>query len=277
MENARIQSVPVSEVSFTIDPRSAKAIIGYLGDGCFSEIPCVNGCSNNGKCLANGSCQCYSGFTGSYCEHGQPKCLNNCSNRGTCDNRGKCQCKEGFAGNSCNIELNCPEGCCGHGKCSKGVCRCKWGWTGPSCSVESGDLKKFQRGLVTELTTNCLVSEDQADEYQYEQLKIKKVKSKTSPMGISGMTSESQQGKKSGLTVLRDMAYNQGKKIACDCSLHGECKKNQCFCEMGWEGTKCENKVEKFTRRKTIFILGSIAATGGLFVAISALRSRNNQ
>ncbi|XP_046555224.1 fibropellin-3-like, partial [Haliotis rubra] len=65
----------------------------------FSEPTCSQPCENGGTCVS-GSCQCLSGYTGSFCESREPTCSQPCENGGTCVS-GSCQCLSGYTGSFC--------------------------------------------------------------------------------------------------------------------------------------------------------------------------------
>ena len=131
----------------------------WYGPLCDKECLCAYGECNAGK-LGDGSCSCYSGYTGTLCD---VECAGGasapCSLNGVCQFDGNCTCNSGFFSSSCSER--CPfatiDGanvtCSNHGSCldgarGSGLCVCRQAatygfWTGPSC----GDCVAHYWGL----------------------------------------------------------------------------------------------------------------------------------
>ena len=55
---------------------------------------CPDNCSGNGRCVAEGKCECKSGYMGASCE--QYSCVNGCFNQGECVGPNTCTCRSGY-------------------------------------------------------------------------------------------------------------------------------------------------------------------------------------
>jgi hypothetical protein len=65
-------------------------------------------CLNGGKCMSNGSCQCFSDFMGNTCETQIKPCQNcNTANTSSCSPTGQCVCKQDWEGLLCNTPVKC--------------------------------------------------------------------------------------------------------------------------------------------------------------------------
>ena len=59
---------------------------------------CPDNCSGRGVCDDNGTCSCFTGWAGQFCQ--LSVCPNDCFSNGICnDSIGACQCYDGFTGN----------------------------------------------------------------------------------------------------------------------------------------------------------------------------------
>lgn len=115
----------------TLAPKKVKRVdLGAAIAGAKNNGPpeCPMKCSQNGKCNPDGSCSCFTGYTGEAC---QDFCPNLCSAQGHCTD-GACLCLAGWTGVDCSI----PVCCSGHGDCSvPDTCICDEGWMGTQCEV----------------------------------------------------------------------------------------------------------------------------------------------
>ncbi|KAJ1467563.1 hypothetical protein T484DRAFT_1858389, partial [Baffinella frigidus] len=164
-------------------------------EGCTETCTMEGTCSRHGRCLGDGSCECFPGFSGESCEPeggGGDPCVKNryaegctetctmegtCSRHGRCLGDGSCECFPGFSGESCEPEggggdpcvknryaEGCTETCTMEGTCSRhgrcmgdGSCECFDGWEGPSCSIQV--LDPCVKNLYTEeCTAPCKMS-----------------------------------------------------------------------------------------------------------------------
>lgn len=79
---------------------------GWTGIDCSMTKCPGNGCSNKGTCLSENQfpinqCVCNDRIGGYDCS--VKLCLNNCSNQGNCTANGMCACKNGFSGDDCSV------------------------------------------------------------------------------------------------------------------------------------------------------------------------------
>jgi len=117
-------------------------------------------CSTHGACNADGSCYCYTGYSGSSCNQcasgysGYPNCVatcdaaTTCSSQGTCNADASCTCNTGYTGSSCNqcasgysgypncvVTCDAATTCSSFGTCNAdGSCTCNTGYAGSSCN-----------------------------------------------------------------------------------------------------------------------------------------------
>ncbi|GFR45710.1 hypothetical protein Agub_g7119, partial [Astrephomene gubernaculifera] len=110
-----------------------------------------NGCNDNGDCLPDGTCACYSGFSGPDCGTVAYTDVYNCGYRCTFDQgwcnvsttyrttrTWGCTCKPGLGGLACSL-VACPNNCSWNGEClDQGVCSCYPGYKGADCSQDCG-------------------------------------------------------------------------------------------------------------------------------------------
>jgi hypothetical protein len=72
-----------------------------------SYTRCPSDCWGRGRCFSDGSCSCFSGYSGHDCY--DQSCPNDCSGRGTCDDwNGVCICDPRFTGPDCS-QVTCPD------------------------------------------------------------------------------------------------------------------------------------------------------------------------
>jgi hypothetical protein len=79
---------------------------GWTGIDCSMTQCPGNGCSNKGTCLSENQfpinqCVCDDRMAGYDCS--VQLCLNNCSNQGNCTANGMCACENGFSGDDCSV------------------------------------------------------------------------------------------------------------------------------------------------------------------------------
>lgn len=107
-----------SYAKIPIDSKNLKKYIRCpnIEDFCWQmKKSCPYDCNLKGRCLANGRCSCYRGYTGKYCDeidhklyiydyelpNSPEQCIPKCLNSGTC-RRGKCQCVGDYFGKDCS-------------------------------------------------------------------------------------------------------------------------------------------------------------------------------
>ena len=103
------------------------------------EHSCPEDCSLGGRCMRNGQCYCYHGFSGANCEnYSGPTLRYKPDTDGTQYSGGGSGYSSGGGGGSSgggggSTEITCPSNCNGRGICVIGFCVCSSGWTGSSC------------------------------------------------------------------------------------------------------------------------------------------------
>ncbi|XP_072020983.1 uncharacterized protein [Amphiura filiformis] len=100
---------------------------------------CSPDCINGGKCEADGTCTCQSGYAGPQCQirlFSGPRCNPQCMNGGTCTSTipPRCVCQQGYTGLACE-RATCRNGCKNGGRCvAPDTCSCPSGFEGPDCT-----------------------------------------------------------------------------------------------------------------------------------------------
>eukprot|EP00940_MAST-03C_sp_MAST-3C-sp2_P001490 g1490.t1 len=103
---------------------------------------CSKVCENGGRCVAEETCACASGWTGDDCT--TPTCSDACPARHLCTGPDTCTCIPGFGGDDCSTAL-CVQSCGPNGRCvAPDTCACDMGWfdancTTPVCSQTCGN------------------------------------------------------------------------------------------------------------------------------------------
>jgi hypothetical protein len=110
-------------------------------DECSSK-PCIHGVCQDG--LAEYSCTCDAGYTGTNCELDNDECSSNPCIHGTCEDgvaQYRCTCDAGYNGANCELDIDeCSSNPCIHGVCQDGLaeysCTCVVGYTGANCELD---------------------------------------------------------------------------------------------------------------------------------------------
>jgi hypothetical protein len=147
--------VPAPGTGFTCGACPA----GYAGDGetCTDLDACQTHACVNGTCLDDDppstgySCECSTGWEGTYCDQDTDGCIGNqCQNGSSCtDNPAPatgytCNCTPGWEGALCQTDIDgCQGNACVNGTCQDVpapgtgyTCSCETGWTGTYCSQD---------------------------------------------------------------------------------------------------------------------------------------------
>lgn len=218
-----------------------------------NDSKCSN-CSMNGKCNEkDGSCQCYPGFNGTFCE--QELCPNNCSiiqrlenneeialKTGICDiNQGNCQCFPEYTGKACEKPTFCDDNCTSQsqGKCvytnAGPKCQCFDGFYGEKCEKKYCPANCSLHGKCDEKTGKCICGDkytgDSCDKFKecfYDCLGNGRC------FEGSCLCYEGYEGPFCEL------------QVACPrkCNGKGTCIWGQCVCDEGFQGKACEKKIK---------------------------------
>ncbi|XP_065176906.1 tenascin-X-like isoform X14 [Sycon ciliatum] len=126
---------------------------GYTGSYCQTRT-CSPACRYGGTCTSYGTCNCRSGYTGTYCQ--TRTCSPACRNGGTCTSYGTCNCRSGFSGSYCQTRT-CSPACRNGGTCtSYGTCNCRSGFSGSYCQTRTCSPACRNGGTCTSYgTCNC--------------------------------------------------------------------------------------------------------------------------
>ncbi|KAJ1474285.1 hypothetical protein T484DRAFT_3276329, partial [Baffinella frigidus] len=161
----------------TADGGGDPCVKNMYAEGCSTACTSEGTCNNHGRCMGDGACECYAGWSGEHCDRahggGEPCRMNiygecdlvctmegTCSNHGRCTGDGSCECYAGWGGEHCdradsdggskpcvtNLYGECDvvctiEGTCNnHGRCmgEDGSCECYTGWGGERCDKAHG-------------------------------------------------------------------------------------------------------------------------------------------
>eukprot|EP00298_Acanthocystis_sp_HF-20_P015003 c20991_g1_i2.p1 GENE.c20991_g1_i2~~c20991_g1_i2.p1 ORF type:complete len:723 (-),score=334.28 c20991_g1_i2:10-2178(-) len=130
----------------------------WIGESCSIQL-CLNNCTNdkNGKCnFDKGVCNCYPPWSSDDCSIAL--CMNNCSGHGNCsqnsENPGNCKCEEKWGGVDCSYPV-CLNDCSGNGKCTIDGCDCDESWKGTDCSIKECLHECSGRGECIKGECNC--------------------------------------------------------------------------------------------------------------------------
>ncbi len=127
----------------------------YLHDPTRCErIHCEPACTPGQGVCENGSCRCYKGFIGQYCEKDVNECLgtHNCEHE--CVNTlgsFECSCRPGYQPSLNNPKkcepLQCKPPCVrGQGFCRNGTCECRKGFKGATCEIDIDECAEGRHG-----------------------------------------------------------------------------------------------------------------------------------
>lgn len=206
---------------------------GYSGHTC--EDFCPNQCSGHGECT-DGMCLCFAGYVGDDCSNAT--C---CSGHGDCSTPGTCVCHAGFMGDLCDVEKQCPM-CSSHGTCSLGVCECLPDWHGETCDEAPKECRKCPaHGRCDRMAGICMCGPLPcfAEDENVHESEVFSLFPKLS-CGNQGMWSD-----ELARCVCTGLWYGDScEKLHCEdwhedahqpeCAGHGTCIHGTCFCEPGW-------------------------------------------
>lgn len=219
----------------------------------FKEPKCTSNCNNNGKCNEkDGSCLCFPGFNGTFCEN--VLCPKNCSiqrlesnqeivvKSGICDRKqGKCQCFPGYAGEACEKPSFCDDNCTSptQGKCiytdTGPKCQCYEGFFGEKCEKKYCPLNCSLNGKCDEKNGECICGD------KYSGVSCEKYKECAYNCLGNGRCFEGgclcYEGYEGSFCELQ---------VSCPrkCNGKGQCIWGQCLCDEGYQGKACEKKLK---------------------------------
>jgi Notch-like protein len=105
---------------------------GWSGTHCNVFVDPCDGivCQNGGSCI-NGSCNCINNWTGTYCQTPGVQQIN-CGSNGTRLSNNTCQCDTNYTGSHCQ-----DKDCGSHGYYSNNTCNCQPNYSGEFCQTFS--------------------------------------------------------------------------------------------------------------------------------------------
>ncbi len=235
----------------------------WRGPAC--EVPtCPNDCNSRGRCIVPpppspyaGSgphmepppprCECDAGWGGVDC--GVHACPAGCSGRGNCAGQ-RCDCEPGWGGAACDTRLCWPSpSCSGRGSCVDGRCHCDSDWHGAACQLRSCPRDCSGRGTCTEAgTCSCDRGFGGADCSEFAcPIKAVATGNGSAPPAAVACSGHG-----------RCLGYGTPERVCkCDegwgsddcssracappgCGPHGACVEGRCYCEVGYDGPRCE-------------------------------------
>ncbi|XP_061181064.1 uncharacterized protein LOC133189681 [Saccostrea echinata] len=201
---------------------------GWTGKWCETRThSCPFQCQNDGSCnISLGRCDCLAGYTGPYCEVQLDECASQpCLNGGKCTDLVdgfNCSCPQGFKNETCNVNIDdcSPNPCRNGGTCfdlvNRFTCSCPSEWTGLTCENKISPC----------LSLPCQNSGECVDSSQSGKYFC------ACPDGFFGDNCSE-------------------KTVTCEsspCKNGGSCVNDEtgfmCNCTAGYEGKKCEVKVD---------------------------------
>ena len=205
---------------------SCHCLDGHHGEKC-EKSTCSQGCSSHGKChQINGEymCTCEKGWNGTACD--TPTC--DCENEGSCvniDGKPVCDCPQHFTGERCEIEV-CDPKCSKNAICRNQQCLCAEGYSGATCDVELC-IGGCEHG-------ECVKGSCVCDEHWLGE------KCTQSTCHSKGTWIPSK-GRCECEDPFQGLYCEESEGCASfnECSDHGICKNNRCYCRSGWTGLSC--------------------------------------
>lgn len=95
---------------------------------------CTQICENGGKCVAQDTCECPTGWNGIDCT--KPVCSTACGRNTLCTAPDTCTCRPGWQGNGCNTAQCTQVACYNGGSCTApDTCTCADGWFDSNCTT----------------------------------------------------------------------------------------------------------------------------------------------
>ncbi|CAD5219589.1 unnamed protein product [Bursaphelenchus xylophilus] len=187
-------------------------------------------------------------------ENLQNGCKFECFGKGSCQN-GSCQCFPGYSGKYCQ-ETSCPILCSGNGVFSNGECVCHQGYHGKICEKidrkpEPSYLQSFdgafQHTNIMPVSSELYAPKSTESSFQAEKVSSEKsLKIDPKPTEISTTKSSitCHNGGTAEGPICRCRHGFGGEKcdeVKCpnDCNGRGRCLEGVCQCENGWNGKDC--------------------------------------
>ncbi|CAD5213951.1 unnamed protein product [Bursaphelenchus okinawaensis] len=181
-----------------------------------------------------------------FTENSQNTCKFECFGKGSCHN-GSCQCFPGYSGKYCQ-ETSCPILCSGNGVFSNGECVCHQGYHGKICEkldrkLEPSYLQPFDGGF-HHSNIMPLSSELSAPKSTEASYVASTVNTKNNEIITTRSTLTCHNGGEARYNkcVCR-LGFGGAKcdEIKCpnDCNGHGRCSDGICSCDVGWNGKDC--------------------------------------
>ncbi|CAD6189419.1 unnamed protein product [Caenorhabditis auriculariae] len=261
-----------------INEARCECSIGFGGKLCDEPLDNCEGlqCQNEGQCVKKDGkvkCDCSEGWIGSFCNVTKTsKCVDQpCRNKGICsqqENGFLCQCANAFGGELCEEKLlnQCEDYDCDHGHCIDGAdgpqCVCDKGFAGVYCEkvvdycVEAtcnkrGSCQPVWNNTICECEKNW-----RGSNCEHASNKCFDIPCENDGVCESNLSNPNGFNCRCPKYYLGDRCEVEGSCLQNPC-VNGEClqitfEKHACSCSQGYEGPKCDKRIDFCAKKPCI-------------------------